>query len=125
MRVPSSTPAGILTDRLRRLSARPSPSQLAQGSAITSPLPRQVGQPRSTTKKPCWARTLPAPPQVEQVCARLCPLAPAAVARVAPRQRLDGDVGFGAGERFLERQLEVVAQVGAAGGVLAAARAGP
>src|SRR5918998_6834766 len=76
MRVPSSTPAGIFTDRLRRLSARPSPPHAWHGSAITSPLPRHVGQPRSTTKKPCWARTLPAPLQVEHVCARLCPLAP-------------------------------------------------
>jgi hypothetical protein len=27
---------------------------------MTSPLPRQWGQLRSTTKKPCWARTRPA-----------------------------------------------------------------
>ena len=42
MRVPSSTPAGTLTDRVR--------------SRVTRPAPAQFGQVRSIEKKPCVAR---------------------------------------------------------------------
>ncbi len=69
MRVPSSTPAGICTDRVRSRGTVPAPAQTRQGLRITRPEPPQVGQVRSTRKKPCWARTLPAPPQVGQVSA--------------------------------------------------------
>ncbi len=66
MRVPSSTPAGMLTCSVLSLRTRPAPPQVQQGSLITRPMPWQVGQVRSMVKKPCWARTLPAPWQVEQ-----------------------------------------------------------
>lgn len=36
------------------------------GILITRPAPWQDGQVRSIVKKPCWARTLPMPPQVGQ-----------------------------------------------------------
>ena len=40
------------------------------------PRPPQVGQVRSTVKKPCWARTLPMPEQVGQVTGSAPPSAP-------------------------------------------------
>ena len=40
--MPSSTPAGMLTDSDLRFSTRPSPRQVGQGSAIISPTPRQL-----------------------------------------------------------------------------------
>ncbi len=43
------------------------------------------------------------------------------MARFALGERLDGDGLFGTGERFFERQFEVVAEIGAAGSVLARA----
>ena len=64
MRVPSSTPAGILTWRFFSLRVLPAPPQTLQGSLMTRPAPWQDGQVRSIVKKPCWARTLPMPPQV-------------------------------------------------------------
>ena len=76
MRVPSSTPAGIFTDSVRSRVMRPWPPQLPQGSEITWPLPWQVGQVRSTVKKPCEALTAPAPPQVPQVLGAVPGLAP-------------------------------------------------
>src|SRR5262245_20384847 len=67
MRVPSSTPAGMLTDSVRSRVSRPWPAQLPHGSEMPCPLPWQVGQVRSTVKKPWDALTAPAPPQVAQV----------------------------------------------------------
>lgn len=54
--------AGINTGRdgyveLLGLVDPPFPATLAAGFSITSPRPWQVGQVRSTMKKPCWART--------------------------------------------------------------------
>ena len=46
---------------------RPWPPQAPQGSEMTWPRPWQVGQVRSTVKKPDCERTAPAPPQVPQV----------------------------------------------------------
>jgi len=57
--VPSSTPAGISTDKVRSRVWRPLPLQAVQGSEITSPTPWQDGQVRSMVKKPWLARTLP------------------------------------------------------------------
>ena len=68
MRVPSSMPAGMLTESVRVSLTRPAPAHFVQGSDTTSPRPWQVGQVRSMWKKPPWlARTRPAPPQVGQV----------------------------------------------------------
>src|SRR5262245_39974627 len=67
MRVPSSTPAGMLTDSVRSLTTRPEPVHAPQGSLMISPRPWQEGQVRSMVKKPWDARTLPAPEQVGQV----------------------------------------------------------
>src|SRR4051794_33715507 len=64
MRVPSSTPAGVLTERGRARVTRPAPPHAGQGSSMTSPRPWQVGQVRSIEKKPCVARTRPWPAQV-------------------------------------------------------------
>jgi hypothetical protein len=54
MRVPSSTPGGILTDSVRSRVVRPEPLQVGQGSSITWPRPWQIGQVRSSVKKPPW-----------------------------------------------------------------------
>ena len=62
--MPSSTPAGMLTESVRSRVTRPAPPQFGQGSSMTSPRPWQVGQVRSIEKKPCAARTRPWPPQV-------------------------------------------------------------
>ena len=43
---------------------RPWPRQLPQGSVMTRPLPRHLGQVCWTWKKPCCMRTWPTPPQV-------------------------------------------------------------
>ena len=69
-------PAGMLTDSERSSVTRPWPAHLVQGSVMVWPRPWQVGQVRSTEKKPCAARTLPAPPQVEQVVGWVPGLAP-------------------------------------------------
>src|SRR5436305_9487932 len=61
MRVPSLTPAGILTVyRLVRRS-RPEPLQRGQGSSITVPLPRQRGQGCESAKNPWLSATTPRP----------------------------------------------------------------
>ena len=66
MRVPSSTPAGILTDSVRSRVARPEPEQDGQGLSITWPRPWQPVQVRSSVKKPWAWRMRPAPPQCGQ-----------------------------------------------------------
>src|ERR1700756_1844949 len=66
MRVPSSTPGGMVTSRDFSLRVRPEPRQLGHGSEMTWPAPWHMGQVRSTVKKPCWLRTFPAPRQVGQ-----------------------------------------------------------
>src|SRR5687767_11326671 len=76
MRVPSSTPAGMLTDRVRSFTTRPEPLQEAQGSLMISPRPWQDGHVRSMVKKPWLARTLPPPPHVGQVDGCVPGLAP-------------------------------------------------
>ena len=74
--MPSSTPAGMSTSSVLRLSTRPSPRQAGQGSAITSPTPRQVGQVRSTTKKPWLRADLAAAAAHRAGCAAVPALAP-------------------------------------------------
>ena len=67
MRSPSSTPAGILTDKVLFCLTRPAPVQVGHGSLIILPLPWHLGHVCCTEKKPCCIRTWPCPPQVEQV----------------------------------------------------------
>jgi hypothetical protein len=74
--VPVSTPAGIFTESDRSFSIRPAPPQDRQGFFTIWPMPLQVGQVRSTVKKPCCARTLPMPEQVGQVTGSAPPSAP-------------------------------------------------
>ena len=120
MRVPSSTPGGILTDSVRSRVTRPAPEQVGQGSSITWPRPWQAGQVRSSVKKPCAWRMRPAPPQVAQVFGLVPALAP------VPEQASQvTEVGMRhlrglALEGLLEPDLHIVAQIGAA---LAAGRA--
>src|SRR5277367_733925 len=66
MRVPSSTPAGMLTDKVRSRVTRPEPEHDAQGLSIDWPRPWQLGQVRSSVKKPWAWRTLPCPPHIAQ-----------------------------------------------------------
>ena len=125
MRVPSSTPAGTLTESVRSRVTRPAPAHSAQGSSIDLRRgPWQGGQVRSMAKKPCCARTRPWPPQVVQARAR----SPASRrSRSRPRRRPRSAVdGRGlAGERLLERDLQIVAQVRAALAARAAGRRRP
>ena len=82
-------------------------------------MPRQLGQPRSTMKKPCWVRILPIPPQVLQwLVQRSSPVQPRPSHTSHCAERLDGDRPLDAGERFLEAELDIVAKVGAARRVL-------
>ena len=76
MRVPSSTPAGMLTESVRSRVTRPAPPQAVQGFSMTWPRPWQDGQVRSRVKKPWAWRILPWPPQVEQVLGLVPALAP-------------------------------------------------
>ena len=76
MRVPSSTPAGILTDSMRSRVTRPAPEQDGHGLSITWPRPWQAGQVRSRVKKPWAWRMRPAPAQVGQVLGLVPLLAP-------------------------------------------------
>src|SRR5690606_3953668 len=76
MRVPVSTPAGMFTASWRSFSSRPAPWQDLQGFLIVWPAPPQVGQVRSTVKKPWLALTFPMPEQVGQVCGSAPPSAP-------------------------------------------------
>src|SRR5215469_10714416 len=76
MRVPSSTPWGMLTDSVRSRVTRPEPEQDGQASSIIWPRPWQPGQVRSSVKKPWAWRTRPAPPQVAQVFGLVPALAP-------------------------------------------------
>ncbi len=77
MRVPSSTPAGMVTESVRSRVTRPAPLQDGQGVSMVSPRPWQEGHVRSMVKKPWLARTLPTPPQVRQVLGEVPALAPA------------------------------------------------
>src|SRR6187551_402347 len=67
MRVPSSTPTGIVTDSVRSRVTRPAPLQDGHGVSMVSPRPWHDGQVRSMVKKPWLARTLPEPLQVGQL----------------------------------------------------------
>ena len=78
------------------------------------PRPWQTGQVRSMVKKPCAARTLPWPLQCWQVDMPVPGLAPRAVAGRAGDERRHVDLDGAAEEGFLERDLEIVAQVRAA-----------
>ena len=51
--VPSSTPGGIVTDKVFSFRTRPDPEQDLQAIFITCPLPWHVGHVRSIVKKPC------------------------------------------------------------------------
>ena len=65
--VPVSTPAGIVTEIVFCFFIFPVPEHLRHGFFILEPSPPHVGHGLSIEKKPCCDRTLPAPPQVEQV----------------------------------------------------------
>ncbi len=114
MRVPSSTPGGMLTDKVFSRRVRPWPPQALHGVSMTRPAPWHAAQVRSIVKKPCWARTRPRPWQVGQAIGREPASAAAAFALVAGDQRLNADRRLLAAERFFERDLEVVAKIAAA-----------
>ena len=66
IRLPSSTPAGMLTSSFLFFLVLPSPLQVPQGSVITWPAPPQAEHVLSTVKKPWDALVLPDPPQIPQ-----------------------------------------------------------
>ncbi|SKV99553.1 Uncharacterised protein [Mycobacteroides abscessus subsp. massiliense] len=79
-RMPSPTPAGILTVISRRARTRPSPPHLWHGSVMTSPAPWHVGQGREVNTWPsrdrCTVCTSPRPPQVSQALGAELPWVP-------------------------------------------------
>ena len=77
--------------------------QDAQGSSITWPRPWQVGQVRSSVKKPCAWRILPAPPQVAQVFGLVPALAPVPEQTSQVTERRNADLRGLAREGFFER----------------------
>ena len=100
----------------------PWPPQSLQGVATMRPVPRQRPQVRATLKKPCWNVTWPAPPQDAQVVGL----------RARARRRCRWQVAQASARGIWmcvsvpkaassKRQLEVVAQVGAAPRAAAAA----
>src|SRR3954462_1883387 len=67
MRVPSSMPAGMLTDSDFSSMTRPWPAHFGQGSLMIWPRPWHCGQVRSIEKKPWVARTRPEPEHIGQL----------------------------------------------------------
>lgn len=80
MRVPLSTPAGILTVRVRRDRTRPSPAHSGHGVGTTVPKPWHCGQGREVMTWPRKDRvtwdTSPRPRHMSQVCAAVPGAAP-------------------------------------------------
>ena len=68
--IPSSTPAGMVTVRVRRRRSTPCARQFEQGVAMVRPAPLQAGQGVVTANCPktlrCARRTWPEPAQVTQ-----------------------------------------------------------
>src|ERR1700730_6709758 len=124
MRVPSSTPCGILTDKVRSRVTRPEPAQEGQASSIIWPRAWQPGQVPLGGKNPV---ALPSPPS---------PAAGRAGLRLGAGLGAGTRTGFaGDGDRnldlrglalegFFQRDFHVVAQVGAALASAAPALAG-
>ena len=74
--MPSSTPDGMFTASDFSFCTRPAPRHSGQGSGDDLAGALAGGQVRSTVKKPCCARTLPAPPQVPHAVGRVPARAP-------------------------------------------------
>ncbi len=112
--MPSSMPAGMLTDSERSSVTRPWPAHFVQGSLIVWPRPWQVGQVRSIEKKP-WRGAHAASAVAGGAGRRLgAGLGAGARAVVAGDRGRHADLRGLAGKGLLERDLHVVAQVGAA-----------
>lgn len=123
MRVPVSTPGGIDIELLR-IDPAIAPAG-RQGFSITSPRPWQVGQVRSTMKKPCWARTWPCPPHRLQRRVPVPGSAPEPLQGSHPGGNFDLDFGLLAVERLVQAHFQIIAQVGPAPGLLTATTAAP
>ena len=120
-----STPGGIRTLSFVVLATRPSPRHSVHGFSIFTPEPPQVGQVWVKTMMPPDRRTWPAPRQVGQVT-RLEPgSAPEPWQRVARDELAEGNLLLHPARRLLERDLEVVAKVGAVPASIAAAAPAP
>ena len=111
---PVAMPAGILTVILRSRATRPAPRHALHGLVMIRPAPRHCGQVRATVKKPCWKRTWPWPRHCGQVAGDDPAAAPdpLQVSQFSWRG-IWIDVSAPCAD-FLERDLEVVAQISAA-----------
>jgi hypothetical protein len=125
MRMPPSMPAGILTSSVFCFLILPWPWQAVQGSGMTLPVPRQVGQVCCTLKKPWRICTEPEPLQVAQVLTWVPGLAPLPLQTVARVPAGDADLGVLAACRFFQRDFHGVAQVAATEHLAATAPARP
>ena len=123
MRSPSSTPAGIFTDSVLCFLTRPAPLQAAHGVGTTLPLPWHLRARLLDREESLLHAHLAVAAARRAADGLRAGLGAGAVARLALLQRRNADLGFGAARGFLERDLEVVAQIGAAIDVRAAAAA--
>src|SRR4029450_3746922 len=127
MRVPSSTPAGILTLSVLSRRVRPCPAQARHGLSITWPAPWGAGHGGPRGGEDLRARVGPlageeaplapsaSPAMAGRALLRLgAGLSAAALAGLAGDRRRHAHRGLGAAVGLLQRDLEVEAQVLAA-----------
>ena len=122
-------PAGIVTRSVRLRSVRPSPWQVSHGVSMILPSPWQRGQALTLTIWPSivWRteRTSPRPLHCGQVIGSLPALAPLPWHVSHALEDGELDLLLGALDRLLERDPQVVAQVGAGLRSAAPRRGGP
>ena len=110
MRVPLSTPAGILTVSVRRERIRPSPAHSGHGVGTTVPKPWHCGHGREVMTWPRKDRvtceTSPRPRHMSQVCAEVPGAAPSPRAGRTDDGRVDLDVLGRAEGRLVEVDLQ-------------------
>jgi hypothetical protein len=116
MRLPSSTPAGIFTVSVRVRSRRPRPRHVSHGVGRTI-LRRCISlQVLWVTNCPSgvWRtlRIAPEPPQRSQRCDERARLRARTRHVSQVGEMVERDLALGAAKRFLERDLQIVAQVG-------------
>ena len=104
MRVPSLTPAGILTLNRRVRRSRPEPRQFGHGSSMIVPLPRQRGHGDESANRPCDSAIDPAAAALRTDDRRRPRLRARAAADVAARLEAHRERRLDALERVLERQ---------------------
>ena len=127
IRMPSSTPAGILTVSERRVRTRPSPAQVGarvRDDRAVALAGRCTGRAETTwpRKVRCTDWTSPRPPQVSQVAGWVPARRAGAGAGGAEHRGVDGDRRLDAERGLVQVELEPQDRVGAGPGTRARAR---